>query len=442
MEVWEITGGRPLSGSVAASGSKNAALPILAACLLVDGPVLLDRVPAVSDVATLLRLLGTLGARVARVRPRCWQIECPPVGPYLANYPLVRRMRASVCVLGPLLARRGRAVVALPGGCRLGDRPIDLHLAGLRALGAEINLERGYVVARAKRLRGATIDLRGACGPTVTGTANVMCAATLADGETILHGAAREVEVVDLGKFLLAQGARITGLGTSTLRIEGVPRLTAAPHCVVPDRIEAATLLLAGAITAGQVTVTNIVPGHLQSVLRVLKTSGARIEVGASQVCLTAPTCLRAADFTAQPYPDLPTDVQPLWVALMTQAAGTSLVCDRVFPERFTHLAELTRLGACVERRGSQAIVRGPRPLVAAAVRGADLRAAAGLVLAGLASHGTTRLEHAHHLARGYQHLAETLRSLGALITRPREELGRPRVARSRDRRIGQPSRV
>ncbi len=398
---------------------QNAALPILAASILAEEPVCLQRVPRVADVATLVRLLGELGMDVRRDRE---SLVVAPIDdrPVVARYALVRRMRASFCVLGPLLAHRGRAVVSLPGGCNLGPRPVDLHLKGLAALGADLRVQRGYVVARAKggRLRGATVDLLGPHGPTVTGTANLLCAAVLAEGETILRHAATEPEIVDLGNFLRAFGARIAGLGTSHVRIEGVRRLAGAHYRIIPDRIEAATLLLAAAISGGSVRVTGVEPRHLAAVIAALRAAGSTVEPANDAVALVAPRRPRPLSLDALPYPGLPSDVQAPWTALLALATGTSRIRDHVFPGRFLHAAELNRMGARTVVVPPGVHLAGVARLRGAAVAASDLRAAAALVLAGLAAEGETLVEHVHHLDRGYERLDLKLVRLGARIER------------------------
>ncbi|MBN2476099.1 MAG: UDP-N-acetylglucosamine 1-carboxyvinyltransferase [Pirellulales bacterium] len=418
MAHFKITGGTPLHGVVAASGSKNAALPMMAAALLADGPVRLQGVPRLDDVDTLSLVLRELGMHVGRHGDDELLLETIDPTPTRARYELVRRMRASFCVLGPLLARRGRAVVSLPGGCNIGDRPVDLHLKGLAALGAGLRLRRGYVVAEAPRLRGATIDLVGPRGPTVTGTANVLTAAVLAKGTTVIGGAAVEPEIVDLGNFLNALGARIEGLGTSTLRIDGVKQLGGTTHRVIPDRIEAATLLLAAAITRGSATVRDAVPDHLTAVLDALRTAGFQIELGDDRVTISAPGRPRPLAITARPYPGVPTDVQAQWTALLCLAPGRSTVQDTVFAHRFLHVAELNRLGARIEHRNATAAITGVDHFTAAQVTASDLRASAALVLAGLAAEGETTVRRVHHLDRGYERLDEKLGRLGARIER------------------------
>ena len=444
MSHFLITGGVPLRGMAGAGGSKNASLPMMAAAILADGPVQLDGVPDLTDVRIMGRLLRDLGVAVSwtgeKMGTGSERSEVPvpffspvplfsPSGgdvrletidprPVRASYRLVRRMRAGFCVLGPLLARRGAAMVPLPGGCNIGDRPVDLHLRGLAALGADLRLDRGYIVASARRLTGTTIDLRGPRGPTVTGTANVLSAAVLARGTTTIRGAATEPEVVDLGNFLIAMGARIAGLGTATVEIAGVQRLGGARYRVIPDRIEAATLLLAAAITGGAATVTGVIPDHLGAVLEKLRAAGARVDVGPDEVTITADGRPRPVDIVAEPYPGIPTDVQAQWTALMTLASGVSTVEDRVFPARFRHAAELNRLGAQIDCSGPRASVTGVRALSAAGVTASDLRASAALVLAALAAEGTTVVDAIHHLDRGYERLDRKLARLGAQIRR------------------------
>lgn len=418
-----ITGGRPLCGAAAAGGAKNAALPMMAAAILADGPVRLENVPRVEDVRTMARVLSGLGVECA------WQ----PAGELLlradggracsADGRLVRRMRASFCVLGPLVTRRGRAEVPLPGGCAIGDRPVDLHLAGLAALGADVRTDGARVVASAKRLRGAAVDMTGPCGPTVTGTANVLSAAVLAKGETTITGAAVEPEIVDLGRLLAKMGARIEGLGTPTLRVRGVDQLGGAAHRVVPDRIETATLLLAAAVTRGDAAVTGAAPEHMDALLRALDAAGFHVEVGGGAVRLRAGARPRPVDVTALPFPGFPSDLQPQWTALMALADGRCTVRDRVFPSRFAHVDQLRRLGADVARRAAAALVTGVGRLVGAEVTASDLRAGAALVLAGLAAEGKTVVRRAGRLDRGYERLDEKLRSLGAEIARRHEPL-------------------
>jgi UDP-N-acetylglucosamine 1-carboxyvinyltransferase len=422
MDMFVIQGGVPLSGTVAVSGSKNSALPLMAAALAAEGQTVLRGVPRLVDVDTLSLLLQTLGVQVRRDDTDALTLEVIDERPHVADYELVRRMRAGFCVLGPLLARRGRACVSLPGGCNIGDRPIELHLKGLRALGADIAIERGYVVATADRLRGAHIDLRGPFGSTVTGTCNVMVAAALADGASTIESAACEPEVVDLGNLLNAMGARITGLGTPVLRVEGVRRLTAAKHTVIPDRIEAATLMIAAAITRGHVTLTGARPDQMTNVLEKLRQIGVSIVVGPETVEVRGDRPLRPVDCVALPYPGLPTDLQAQLTALLATVAGVSVVTDKIFPDRFMHAPELVRMGARIRREGNSAVIDGVERLSGACVMACDLRASAALVLAGLAASGTTVIRRIYHLDRGYERLEAKLARLGANILRTTDE--------------------
>ena len=435
MDVLSINGGRPLRGTVRASGSKNAALPIMAASILADEPVVLADVPDVTDVNTLALMLGHVGVEVKRRPTGALHISTLDSAHVTAGAELVQQMRASFCLLGPLLAKRGRAVIALPGGCQIGPRPLDLHLQGLSALGADIRIENGYVVAHAKSLHGAEMNLSGLHGPTVTGTANVLMAAVLARGETVIHGAAREPEIVDLGEFLISLGAHIDGLGTSTLHIRGVQQLGGTGsniYRVIPDRIETATLLLAGAITGGDVTVRNCRPDHLDATLAVLEDAGVMIDTGRDSIRAAIghrPLCFH---FNALPHPGVPTDLQPQFTALAAIADGVSTIADRVFPYRFAHVPELIRLGAniaqqkgSVEITGVEELLHGPTVSVGnqddspvslenpCELFASDLRACAALVLASLAAPGHTLIHHAHHLRRGYESLPEKLHSLG-----------------------------
>lgn len=418
MDMLIIRGGRPLRGRVAVSGSKNATLPIMSAVLAVDGPCRLKNVPDLADVRTLTILLDTLGVTCTRDADGAHTLVPPRDSACIADYDLVRRMRAGVCVLGPLLARHKYACVSLPGGCNIGHRPIDLHLKGLRALGARIRIERGYVIAEADRLVGANIYLGGPFGSTVTGTCNVMSAAVLAEGETTIEAAACEPEVADLGRFLIAAGARITGLGTPTIRIEGVPRLHGCEHAVIPDRIEAATLMIAAAITRGQIEISGAEASHLTSVIEVLRETGVDIRYNGPTLAIDGSGHLRPAECVALPFPAIPTDVQAQLTAFMTIADGISLVTDKVFPDRFMHLSELARMGARIRREGASAIVSGPTRLSGASVMASDLRASAALVLAALAADGPSIIRRIYHLDRGYERLELKLRSLGADVER------------------------
>jgi len=417
MDLFVVDGGRRLAGTVRASGSKNATLPIMAAALAVDGEVTLRNVPDLVDVRTLANLLQTLGAAVDRSEGRL-TIDANDQSNSVADYELVRKMRASFCVLGPMLAKRGFACVSMPGGCNIGARPVDLHLKGLRALGAEITVERGYVIAKADRLRGTRVYLGGPLGSTVTGTCNVMTAASLAQGTTFIEAAACEPEVVDLGRFLIAAGAQIRGLGTPLIEIEGVEILSGTDYEVIPDRIEAATLMIAGAITGGAVRVENVDPTQLGAVLDKLAEAGVSLTIEANAITVGAGTKLMPIECTALPHPGIPTDVQAQFMAMLSIADGMSVVTDRVFPDRFMHASELIRMGAEIRREGATAVISGVPQLSGAAVMASDLRASAALVLAALAARGESVIRRIYHLDRGYERLEEKLNSLGAAIRR------------------------
>ena len=426
MQRFTIQGGRPLVGSVTASGAKNAALPILAATILAGEPVTIARVPQLTDVHTMLRLLKSLGARqttipsgaTAGLPSSAITVDARSLNGSAPPERFVRRMRASFCVLGPLLARHGRAMVPLPGGCRIGPRPVDLHLRGLAALGADIRVVDGLVIARAARLRGARQSLIGPHGPTVTGTANVLCAAVLARGTTIIEGAAIEPEITDLVRFLNSLGARIDGAGTATFEIRGVEQLGGARHELIADRIEAGTLLAAGLATGGRVTVEHVEPAHLAAVLEVLSAMGADVSIAADNVTVASRGRLRPINFTARPYPGVPTDLQAQLMALAALADGTSQITDAVFPERFGHVRQLRRLGAQLAQCANGVTIRGAQRLHGSRVLATDLRASAALVLAALAARGTSHVERLQHLDRGYERLEEKLRTLGADIRR------------------------
>ncbi len=438
--LW-IRGGRPLRGEIAVSGAKNAALPILAASVLAQGPVVLEGIPAVGDVRTMLELLEDLGCEIAAhhchatvepVAPAQWlRLVHRHAGEGLVNATLLGRMRAGFCLMGPLLARYGSATLALPGGCRIGPRPVELHLRGLAALGARIEWGEGFIVATADRLRGAEIDLTGPYGSTVTGTINVMAAATMAKGTTIIHGAAREPEVADTACFLRQLGANIRGDGTNRLEIAGVECLGGGSHRIIPDRVEAATLLLAGAVTGGQVCVTGVAPNHLNEVCRVLRLAGAELDILPDRIALAMHQRPQAFAAIARPYPGLPTDLQAPFTVLASVARGRSTLTDSVFPERFDHLAGLRQLGARIERRGATVVVEGGQLGFAGEepteVAATDLRGAAALVLAALAAAQTTCLHGRWHLERGYQRLEQKLAALGAVVASDADALGTSR---------------
>ncbi|MFI4849634.1 MAG: UDP-N-acetylglucosamine 1-carboxyvinyltransferase [Gimesia chilikensis] len=429
MDMFIVRGGERLSGSVTVSGAKNSALPLMAAALACEGETTLSSIPNLVDVTTQSRVLGSLGMDVHRDESGLLHLKTVDESACIADYDLVRRMRASVCVLGPLLAKRRMACVSLPGGCNIGDRPIDLHLKGLAALGAQIRVDRGYVIARADRLRGANIFLGGAFGSTVTGTCNVMIAATLAEGTTTIESAACEPEVVDVGNFLNAAGARIEGLGTPFLKIEGVERLQAVEHEVIPDRIEAATLMIAAAMTGGDVQLNEVRPDHITAVMEKLREIGVTIQLEYPQqperrqsvwVKVTQP--LKSVDCIALPYPGIPTDVQAQLMSLLACVPGISIVTDKVFPDRFMHASELARMGAKIRRESASAILNGVSRLSGACVMASDLRASAALVLAGLAAEGETVIRRIYHLDRGYECLEEKLIALGANVQRVKDE--------------------
>jgi UDP-N-acetylglucosamine 1-carboxyvinyltransferase len=415
MDRIRVVGGRPLEGTVRISGAKNASLPDVCAALLTEEAVLLGNVPEVRDIRTMGRVLVDLGAQVEFRVGGSVEIRAATLTSVEAPYELVKTMRASVLVLGPLVAREGRARVSLPGGCAIGARPINLHLAALQRMGAEVEVAHGYVEARAKRLRGAEIAFDTV---TVTGTENVMMAATLADGETVIRNAACEPEVTDLAALLVRMGASIEGAGTPTIRVVGRDRLAGARHEVIPDRIETGTYLAACAIAGGDVEIQRCQPGHLRAVIDKFRETGVRIEEGPDNLRVRAPRRVRAADVKTLPYPGFPTDMQAQYMALMTQAAGAATISETIFENRFMHVAELERMGADVKVDGRTAVVRGPTPLSGAQVMATDLRASASLVLAGLAAAGETIVDRVYHLDRGYYRIDEKLRGLGADIER------------------------
>jgi UDP-N-acetylglucosamine 1-carboxyvinyltransferase len=416
MDRLQIVGGTPLAGEVRVSGAKNAALPILCAALLDPEPVVVDNVPRLRDVDTTMRLLETMGATCERDGERI-HVDCGRIDRLEAPYELVKTMRASILVLGPMLARFGEARVSLPGGCAIGQRPVDQHIKGLEALGAEIRIEHGYVVAQARRLRGARIvtDM-----VTVTGTENLMMAAVLAEGETLIENAAREPEVVDLARALVAMGARIDGAGTDRIRIEGVDRLRAASCRVMPDRIEAGTFLCAVGAAGGDVVLRAVDPASLGATLDKLAEAGVGIEAGADWVRVRMNRRPDAVDVRTAPYPGFATDMQAQLMALNCVAQGTGVITETIFENRFMHVLELQRLGADIVIEGKSAIVRGVPALSGAAVMATDLRASAGLVIAGLVADGETTVDRIYHLDRGYDAMETKLQALGARIRRVR----------------------
>ncbi len=416
-KIW-IKGGKRLQGEVKISGAKNACLPIMAATLIHPGIYEIERVPHLRDVTTMSRLLTVLGARVERKNETLY-IDTRRVDKWVAPYEIVSTMRASVCVLGPLLARFGKAKVSYPGGCVIGTRPIDLHLKGLRILGAKIKMENGYVVAEGN-LRGSSMYLAGAMGPTVLGTANIMMAAVGAEGETVIEGAACEPEIVDLGNFLKQMGAEIEGLGSPRIRIKGRRNLKETKYRIIPDRIEAGTYLLAGLITKGEVRVKGIIPHHLSSFMDRIQACGVSIKKGEDWISCRVEGELHPVEITTLPYPGFPTDLQAQMMAFLTTVPGISIIQERVFPDRFMHVAELLRMGAEIRREGPRAFIMGPSELKGAPVMASDLRASAALIIAGLAARGETVVNRVYHIDRGYERIEEKFSSLGAEIRRVR----------------------
>lgn len=419
MEKFVVHGGRPLSGSINVSGSKNASLPILAATLLTREECVIRRVPDVSDTNYMLQILQNLGAEVERASGNVI-VKCEKIRSHEAPYDLVRKMRASVCVMGPLLARQNRADVSLPGGCVIGDRPIDLHLKGLSGLGAEVSVEGGNVRLEARfGLKGATLDMAGKHGATVLGTDNVMMAAVLAKGTTVINGAACEPEVVDLADFLNSMGAKISGAGTPRIEIEGVTELGGVKHTVIPDRIEAGTFLVAGAMAAEEpITVKRVQPKHLTAVLDVLEACGCKVRKDGTNISIGKAKNPVGANITTEPYPGFPTDMQAQFCALFATTPGLSVVRDTIFPQRFMHASEMKRMGADIEVEDGAAVIHGVEKLSAAPVMASDLRASAALLLAGLTAKGDTEISRIYHIDRGYEHIDDKLVDLGADIER------------------------
>ncbi|MFW6136673.1 MAG: UDP-N-acetylglucosamine 1-carboxyvinyltransferase [Candidatus Aminicenantaceae bacterium] len=407
-----------LNGKVKISGAKNAVLPAIAASLLTQEKINLHNIPLVKDVHTVLTLMKELGADY-HIKKNSLAIQIKNINSYEASYRLVRAMRASILVLGPLLARIGKAEVALPGGCAIGPRPTDLHIHGFEKLGASIRLEHGYIKAECERLRGAQFEFDR---KTVGGTENLVMASCLADGDTILRNCAMEPEVADLCHLLVKMGAQIDGIGTDTLYIKGMKELHGATHDIIPDRIEAGTFLVAGALTGGEIILSNVQPLHLDTVIEKLRYAGAKIEnIDSTTLKVTGRSDLRPEDITTSPYPGFPTDMQAQFTVLMTQAKGTSIITETIFDRRFAHINELLRLGANIEVSGDKAIVKGRTPLSGAETTATDLRASASLVLAGLIANGETTINEIHHLDRGYEKIEQKLSRLGADIRRVKE---------------------
>jgi UDP-N-acetylglucosamine 1-carboxyvinyltransferase len=416
MDKLIITGGARLDGEIRISGAKNAALPILAATLLADGRMTVGNVPHLQDVTTTIELLGEMGVHLVIDEKLAIETDASTITHFVAPYELVKTMRASILVLGPMLARFGQAEVSLPGGCAIGTRPVNLHLQGLQAMGAQITVENGYIKAKAKRLKGAKLVLDLV---TVTGTENLMMAATLADGTTVLENAAREPEVVDLANCLNKMGARISGAGTTTITIEGVESLKGVRYDVLPDRIETGTYLVAAAITGGRIKVKDTQPGMLDAVLGKLRETGASVETGADWISLDMQGRRpKAVDVHTAPYPAFPTDMQAQFTALNAIASGASTITETVFENRFMHVQELQRMGANIRLEGNTAIINGVEGFTAAPVMATDLRASASLVLAGLVAKGDTEVNRIYHIDRGYERIEEKLQQLGATIRR------------------------
>src|SRR5882757_4350426 len=428
MDKFVVRGGNPLLGTIKISGAKNSALPCMAAAILTEDEVILENIPQVHDIETERKLLTSMGAEVelgyGRAQHRT-SIQCAILSDPVAKYEIVKTMRASSLVLGPLIARTGVARVAMPGGCAIGGRPIDLHISGLEAMGATITQDHGYLEAKADRLKGAHIVFDKI---TVTGTEDLLMAATLAEGETLFENCAREPEVTDLAALLIAMGAKIEGAGTSTIRVQGVSKLHGARHRINPDRIEAGTYLIAGAITGGDLNIDCCEPEHLGSLIAKLEQCGIRLDVGKENIRVRSEgtgSGLQAADITTEEYPGFPTDLQAQYLALSTQAEGTSTITENIFENRFMHVQELIRMGANISVSGRTATVRGKTPLQSAAVMCSDLRASAALVLAALVADGETILDRVYHLDRGYEHFEEKLRGVGAQIRRMGDVFGK-----------------
>jgi len=430
MDKLVIRGGNPLLGTIRVSGAKNAALPCMAAALLTEDTVILENIPQVRDIETTRKLLAAMGAEVELGYGRAHHrttISCRKLASPEASYELVKTMRASTLVLGPLVARCGRARVSLPGGCAIGARPIDLHIKGLERLGAKITQDHGYVEAATDRLKGAEIVFDKI---TVTGTEDLLMAATLAEGETVMQNCAREPEVADLADLLNKMGAKIEGAGTSTLRVQGVSKLHGAKHRIIPDRIEAGTFIIAGAMTGGDLNVAGCEPAHLTALLQKLEKTGVKTATTSDSIRVMGDNALNAADINTEEYPGFPTDMQAQYMALATQAEGTSVVAENIFENRFMHAQELVRMGANIKIEGRRAIVRGKSPLSAAAVLASDLRASASLVLAALVADGETIIDRVYHIDRGYEHIEEKLKAVGAEIRRMGELFPKKAAAR------------
>jgi len=416
LQKLKVQGGHSLSGEIHISGSKNAALSIIAASIMTEEKIILKNIPHLEDITTMIRLIAGMGVSITLVDDSKLILDSSKIGNFLAPYDLVKTMRASILVLGPLIARFGEASVSLPGGCAIGARPVNLHLDGLKALGADIEINEGYICARAKKLKGAHFSFNPI---SVTGTANIMTAAVLAEGQSILENAAIEPEVISLGEFLIKMGAKIKGLGTRKIIIDGVNKLHSVEHTIIPDRIEAGTFLVAAAITKGNVLLKKTQPEHLQSVLDLLNQTGALIVVEENKIELNMKQKnIKPVDFTTQPYPGIPTDIQAQFMVLNTIARGNSIVVETIFENRFMHVLELQRMGADISLSGNTAYITGVKRLQSAPVMATDLRASAALVLAGLVADGETRIDRIYHIDRGYECIEDKLKLLGAKVTR------------------------
>jgi UDP-N-acetylglucosamine 1-carboxyvinyltransferase len=418
VDYFRINGGKRLRGTVEISGAKNAALPIMAASILCEGEVVLRNVPDLIDIRSMEKLLNKLGVSSVHEPGGTLRLKVQDEMNCHADYDLVRQMRASVCVMGPLLSKRGRSQVSLPGGCAIGDRPVNLHILGLQALGAEAELINGDILLKAKRLTGSELFLGGPFGSTVTGTANVMMAAVLAEGRTVIEAAACEPEVADLANFLNACGARITGHGSPRITIDGVKKLTGCEYTIIPDRIEAGTFIIAGAITNGEIRLRNCRLEHLLAMVDRLRLIGVNVEREGDEVVVSSTRRLEPVDITTQPYPGFPTDLQAQTMALLCLADGNSIITEKIYPDRFMHVGELSRLGAKLRKEGPTVIIQGVKRLVGAPVMASDLRASAALVLAGLVAKGETRVNRVYHIDRGYEKVERRLQALGADIER------------------------
>jgi len=419
MDIFHIEGQTELSGTVEVNGSKNAALPIMAAATLAEGKSTLKSVPYLSDISVCAELLTQLGCEVNREQNGELTIDATTIDNPVGDYEIVRKMRASICILGPLLARCGRVEVSMPGGCAIGDRPVDIHLRGLRELGAKIHLKNGYIVAEAPNgLTGKELFLGGPFGSTVLGTANVMMAATMAKGQTVIESAACEPEIADLAKCLKKMGAKIKGIGSPRLTINGVKQLKPVTWQVIPDRIESGTFMVAAAITKSELKINNCRLGDMMAVVDKLRNIGVTVEPDTNGCVVSHNGDIKTADITTQPYPGFPTDLQAQFMALLALAEGNSIVTEKIFPDRYMHVAELNRMAANLRKEGPTVIIAGVKKLISAPVMASDLRASAALVLAGLAAEGTTIVNRVYHIDRGYEKIEQRLNPLGAKITR------------------------